>query len=90
MLLSLLCWLALSVVYCIPAAWMQKSLSESADILSAESLYPASFLVSHGQFDNYTVALMLNEASQTGGNPFLEALQGPYSTDPELYILMKL
>ncbi len=85
LLLALICWLLLGIAYCIPVEWMQKNLSESADILSAESLYPASHLTAHGQFDNYTVALMLNEAAQAGGNPFLDALQGPFSTNADLY-----
>lgn len=89
-LLALAFWFALGIAYCIPTSWMQENLSQSAEILSNETMYPASHLTSHGAFDNFTVALMINETVQGGDAPFLEALESPYATSADLDVLQVL
>lgn len=71
---------ALALVYCIPTSWKQESLDQSADILSNESLYPASHLTFYGAFVNFTVALVINEAVEGGENPFWDSLESSFAT----------
>lgn len=70
-------WLALSVVYAIPSSWMEKQLVESKIIMEKESPYPSMYARQgeKGSYDNFTVYYMLNIASQTGKNPFLDSLE---------------
>ena len=70
----------LSLAYCIPFDWMQANLEESATQLSSEGEYPAHYAsLGETKYDNFTTAIMLNEAAHCGGNPLVESLSNPLS-----------
>lgn len=70
----------LSLVYCIPFDWMEANLEKSVAQLSSEGEYPVHYAsLSETKYDNFTTAIMLNEAAHCGGNPLVESLLNPLS-----------
>lgn len=72
--ISILFYLCLVIVYCIPSSAMQGNVYESYEILAHEGLYYSSYADGH-TYDNHTVARMLNLALNTGKNPFVAAIR---------------
>lgn len=69
----------LTLVYCIPEAAMSKNIQASVDLLQSEGLYPTSYTYKL-RYDNWTVAMMMNEAAHaSNGNPLVAAMANSFS-----------
>lgn len=78
-------WLLLIIVYSIPIDLIENNVSESLAAIQEETWYPTSYL--QGTIiDNFTVAIMLNEAVYDVSNPITDSLLNYYgrtdSQDP--------
>lgn len=66
-LLLMTCFCALMTIsYCIPVELLHLNGEESAKLLEEEGSYPKSY-ISGIAYDNYTCAVMINEAVHGGG-----------------------
>lgn len=73
-ILFLAFYFSLVLVYCIPSKLMTQNVKESYKILKNEGEYPNSY-ADKQSYDNFTVALMLNNALKTNRNPFSAAIK---------------
>ena len=79
-LLLMTCFCALMTIsYCIPVELLHLNGEESAKLLEEEGSYPKSY-ISGIAYDNYTCAVMINEAVHGGGSssPFVAAMKNPF------------
>lgn len=83
LLLVALFWLMLIAVYCIPTDFMKDNLIESEQILKTENLYPASYTTGKS-YDNFTVAIMLDEAALGNENPIKDSVEARYYYDDDV------
>lgn len=71
------------LAYCIPTAPMEANLKSSVRQLSDEGLYHKEIEGGETfQFDNFTVAIMLNEAGHGSSNPLRNAMLNPLGSGP--------
>lgn len=83
LLLVALFWLLLIAAYCIPTDFMKDNLIESDQILKTENVYPASYATGKS-YDNFTVAIMLDEAALGNENPIKDSVEARYYFDPDV------
>ena len=85
-LLSLIAYLALVLVYCIPTeGTMEKNMRESVSILEDEGDYPILMNFNNSKLDNYADSIMLLIASHTDNNsPFISSLTNTRSNIKDL------
>lgn len=84
-------WLLLALAYSIPSSWMAKNIGESASILAAEPLRPATYadITAGGQYDNFTVYYMLDLATCESSDALRDALESKIYWDADFALALE-